>query len=94
MNEIYECPKCNGSITLPNDISEQVQAELAEACRGTRKIEAMLIIREKLNIGLGESKFMIWHISGLDSLCGRCSHKLLESGITYCPACNSLNLNW
>ena len=94
MNETYECPKCNGKLTLPADIDEQVQVELAEACRGTRKVEAMLLIREKLNIGLGECKCMIWLISGLISLCGRCGHKLLESGVIYCPACSSLNLNW
>jgi hypothetical protein len=94
MNETYECPKCNCTLTLPADISGQVQVELAEACRGDRKIEAMKVIREKLGVGLGECKFMIYHISGLGGVCGQCGRKLLESGVTYCPDCNSLNLNW
>ena len=94
MNETYECPKCNRKFTLPAEINEQVQAELAEACRGPRKIDAMALICQKLNVGLGDSKCMVMHISGPGGICGRCAHKLLESGITYCPSCNSLNLNW
>ncbi|MFT3893505.1 MAG: hypothetical protein QM730_17900 [Anaerolineales bacterium] len=94
MNETYECPKCNGKFTLPAEINEQVRLELAEACRGPGKIDAMSLIRTRLHVSLGDSKFMVVHISGVDGVCGQCAHKLLESGITYCPSCNSLNLNW
>jgi len=94
MYETYECPKCNGKMTLPTEINEQTRLELAEACRGARKIDAMALIIKKLNVGLGDSKFMVNHISDIDGACGRCHQKLLESGLAYCPSCNSLNLNW
>ena len=94
MNEIYECPKCGGSLTLPSEIDEKVKAEVVDACHWDRKIEAMVFIMKKLNVGLGDSKSIIWHISGPNGICGRCGHTLVESGVTYCPSCNSLNLNW
>jgi Zn finger protein HypA/HybF involved in hydrogenase expression len=54
----------------------------------------MKLIMQKLNVGLSDSKMIIEHTSSPTGNCGRCGQKLLESGITYCPACNSLNLNW
>jgi uncharacterized Zn finger protein (UPF0148 family) len=94
MNETYECPKCGASLTLPSEIDGKTKAEVVDACRWDRKIEAMAFIMKKLNVGLGDSKSILWHISGPNGHCGRCGHALLESGITYCPFCNSLNLNW
>ncbi|MBK9927663.1 MAG: hypothetical protein IPP66_20525 [Anaerolineales bacterium] len=94
MDEVYECPQCNGSLTLPSEIDEAIQLELATACRGDRKIEAMVLIHKRLNLNLRDCKQMIHHISGPGDVCGRCAHKLLERGITYCSGCNSLNVNW
>ena len=94
MKETYECPKCGGKLTLPSEIDEKTRAEVLEACQGISKIEAMKFMMERLGVGLGDSKMIIQHISGSNGVCGRCGHKLLESGVTYCPSCNSLNLNW
>lgn len=94
MFETYECPKCGGKVTVPSEIEEQTKQEVLEACRGNFKIDAMKLIMQKLNVGLRDSKMIIEHTASSPGNCGRCGQQLLESGITYCPACNSLNLNW
>ena len=91
---IYECPQCKNKITLPLEITEKDQEEIAQICRAVSRIDAWRTIREKFNLGLTESKVIMAHISMPKDHCTNCSNTLLETGITYCPSCSGLNFNW
>jgi len=95
MFEIYDCPNCNTKITVPLEMKIEDQEDFAAMWRSGRKIEAMADAR-KMNFpgGLANCKGIMVHISEPKDSCVRCGSKLLETGITYCPSCNGLNLNW
>lgn len=94
LHNIYECPQCKSRIVLPPELNETDQMEIIESFRSGRKIETMLLLGSKFSIGLGDSKAMMIHISERKDHCANCGHQLLETGVTYCPSCSGLNLNW
>ena len=93
MSETYECPKCNNRLTLPLEIDAEDREAIVRVFRSGGKIDTMIVIRERLNLGLLESKIMTAHMVERKDHC-RCGGKLLEEGITYCPSCSGLNFNW
>jgi hypothetical protein len=94
ITDVYECPQCKNRIALPPEMTEQDQEEIARICRSSRKLEAMKYIFQKFKLGLIESKVIMVHVSTPKDHCVNCGNKLLETGITYCPSCSGLNLNW
>jgi uncharacterized Zn finger protein (UPF0148 family) len=94
LHSIYECPQCQSRLALPTELDETDQMEIMRSFRLGRKIETVMLIRSKFNLGLGECKTMMVHISEQKDHCAKCGHTLLETGITYCPSCSGLNLNW
>jgi Zn finger protein HypA/HybF involved in hydrogenase expression len=95
MLETYECPNCNKTITVPLDMKVEDQELLAAMWRSGRKIEAIADARKMNFLGsLANCKGIMVHISDPKDSCLRCGSKLLERGITCCPSCNGLNLNW
>jgi hypothetical protein len=95
MVETYECPNCNAMVTVPLDMKIEDQEQFAAMWRSGRKIEAIYEASKKKYLGdLTNCKGIMLHISDPNDSCLRCGTKLLESGITYCPFCNGLNLNW
>ena len=94
MHNIYECPQCNNKLTLPDEMTESDQMEIVMVCRSGRKIDAILLIRSKYNLGLAESSLLVRHISDPKDHCANCKNRLPETGVTFCPSCSGLNLNW
>jgi Zn finger protein HypA/HybF involved in hydrogenase expression len=95
MFEIYDCPDCNTQITASLEMKIEDQEELAAMWRSGRKIEAIADARKFNFLGnLANCKGIMVHISDPKDSCLRCGSKLSETGITYCPSCNGLNLNW
>jgi len=93
--DTYDCPKCRNKITIPRDMKTEDQKDIATKWRSGGKIEAIMVARRKQYLGgLAECSILVSHISRVGDRCVECSHALLETGITYCPACNGLNLNW
>ena len=95
LHQTYECPNCAEKITLPRDMKIEDQTEIAGVIRSGRKLDAVMVARGKGYLGgLVECKFIVFHIPDPKGRCVRCRHKLFETGITYCPICSELNLNW
>lgn len=94
LDDIYECPQCNHKISVPANLTTEDQDEIARLFRSGRKVESIVLVRSKLGLRFDESKIIVRHISDPQHRCANCNGKLIETGITYCPTCSGLNLNW
>ena len=94
MPEAYYCHPCKFRIILPVELENESQLELVKLSRSGRNIDAMIAMRLKYGLGLGDAKFITKHISRPKDHCADCGKKLLEDGVTNCPSCSGLNFNW
>ena len=88
-----KCQRCGAEFFLPavpNDIKGNVSA----IARGVGRVNAILELKNRTNIGLSDAKAIAFHLSEGDT-CHRCGTELTrESPIQHCPKCRSLNLLW
>jgi hypothetical protein len=93
--EAYRCPQCGNRIVIPAEMNESARVELADFLRLSHsRIESMTKLMHSFGVGLREAKVTVTHITDTKGTCVQCRGRLLEGGITNCPSCSALNLNW
>jgi hypothetical protein len=89
------CPQCRNHILIPAELNESAQVNLADFLRSSRRrIETMEKLMQSYGMGLRDAKALTAHITDPRGHCANCAGHLLEEGITHCPSCSALNLNW
>jgi hypothetical protein len=96
MNEAsHLCPQCRNHILIPAELNEPARVELADFLRSSRrKIETMEKLMQMYGMGLRDAKALVAHITAPRGHCANCASRLPGGGITHCPSCSALNLNW
>jgi ribosomal protein L40E len=88
------CQRCGAEIELPDEIPPSVKAEVRGLIKRSRRLEAMMYLRDKASLTLAQSKAVSFHLSNEDGICHRCGNQLSAQGETVCGKCKSFNLNW
>jgi len=83
-----------GAEFLPPDLTEEIKGKLSTHPCEVRRVNAVLELKNRTNVGLGDAKAIAFHLSKGDT-CHRCDTQLKrETSVQDCPKCRSLNLRW
>jgi ribosomal protein L40E len=89
-----KCQRCGADIPVP-DLPAEVKKKISAVAHRTGRIRAVLELRGKAKIGLGEAKAVAFHLSEEGGVCHWCRTRLTEQAEDQnCPKCRSLNLRW
>jgi phage FluMu protein Com len=89
------CEKCGADVLIPNVVAE-IRQSVSETARRVGRIEAIIELRELVDLDLSGAKALVSHLSDAGLSCHRCHRELIEDDnqeVT-CPRCRSLNLKW
>jgi ribosomal protein L37E len=90
--EALRCRRCGSQVAWPDQLDDAGRAAIAGAARVAR-LPAIKLLQEQFGMSLGGAKAVGFHISKSQNTCHRCGTAVPE-GVSTCPNCQCLNLNW
>src|ERR1700749_2370378 len=88
------CQKCGADVSIP-DLPAEGREHVTAIAHGTGRLQAVLELRDRARIGLGNAKAVVFHLAGEGGACHWCGTRLTEDVTEQdCPKCRSLNLIW
>jgi hypothetical protein len=90
--EALQCRRCGSEVAWPDQLDDAGRAAIAVAARAAR-LPTIKRLQEQFGMSLGSAKALGFHISRSENTCHRC-RKTVSEGVSTCPNCKCLNLNW
>jgi hypothetical protein len=90
---ILNCPKCKATLALPFKLSSQVKKDIAALVKQNRFL-AIDLLRKNSAIPFSEAKLIVLHLTEQSGDCHGCDTQQEKAEFTFCPDCDTLNLNW
>ena len=89
-----KCQKCGADIHVPY-LPAEVKKEISAVAHRAGRMQAIVELRDRAKIGLGEAKAVAFHLSEEGGVCHRCRSRLTgQEEEQACSKCRSLNLRW
>ena len=90
---VIHCGRCGYDIAIP-ELSTDEKSMLLYLYRVGKSLSVVEQLRRVNGLDLAQAKAILDHLTPQSSQCHRCDFNTLAEGVSQCPKCKSVNLNW
>jgi hypothetical protein len=92
VTEIY-CNRCKAIVLVP-DLTDSEKELVLSSISESRKLMAIQQVKKHGDLKLIDAKCLINHLAESRGSCHKCSYANIEKGVSVCPQCKSVNIDW